>query len=86
MHIHPLLIVWLIAGLLLGVAHAATLWNSVRGGASPWLPLTGLLRLVVLGVVFTGAVLSGGILPAGAGWALGFAGAAGAVFFRKQRR
>lgn len=76
---------WLMAGLLLGAGHAATLWISVRPRSLSWLPLTGLLRMAVLGGVLAGAVLGGGILPAGAGWAVGFAAVATTILLQRAR-
>lgn len=83
--LHPVLLAWLVAGLLLGVAHAASLWIAARRSNVTWLPLTGLLRLLVLGGALAGAALGGGILPAGAGWFVGFAGAVSALYMRRQR-
>ncbi|MEQ8787815.1 MAG: hypothetical protein RIC55_16035 [Pirellulaceae bacterium] len=76
MDAHTLFVVWLIAGILLGLGHAASLWLTTRLRDLVWLPVTGLLRFVLLGGVLAGAVLSDGILPAAVGWALGFSTAA----------
>jgi hypothetical protein len=65
-------LLWTIAGAAAGGTHSLALRNSAEG-ASPWTPLIGLLRLVVVGVVLTAAAISGFLFSAFAGWIAGFA-------------
>ena len=69
---------WLVVGLVLGVVHAIGIWRS----AKHWTSLTalmGLLRLLAVGLGLATAALFGAILPAAAGWAVGFFSSVGMV-------
>lgn len=63
--------VWLAIGLLAGFMHAMMLWRTAHRFTA-WTPVLGLLRLAVVAVVLIVAALSGAILSAAAGWAIGF--------------
>jgi hypothetical protein len=62
---------WLTAGLVLGVMHASEIWRAARR-PSVATTIVGLMRLLVVGLVLTAAAILGEILPAAAGWAVGF--------------
>jgi hypothetical protein len=67
--------VWFVAGLLIGFAHAMTLWRATRRYTA-LAAVLGLLRLAAVAGVLILAALSGAILAAAAGWLIGFAGLA----------
>lgn len=62
--------VWFLAGLAVGMLHAALLWRGSRR-MSVWTPLVGMLRLGMVAAVLVAAAVFGSILPAAAGWLLG---------------
>ncbi len=63
--------IWLVLGLATGVVHAAGIRRSTdRFGLLA--PLWAMLRLSIVGLTLAAAAFWGGILPAAAGWALGF--------------
>ena len=63
--------IWLTIGVVLGGAHAASLWCAAAR-VSALLAAMGLLRLLVVAAILIGAAFAGGVVPACAGWALGF--------------
>lgn len=72
---------WLAMGVLVGGMHAASLWHTTRR-ANGILAATGLLRLLVVGVILTTAAVAGGVVPVCAGWAIGFPAVAALLYAR----
>jgi len=68
--------IWLAVGLIAGGLHAGSLWYAARHAQS-LAAASGMLRLVLVAIVLVGAALAGGLLPACAGWGVGFAAVAG---------
>ena len=62
---------WFAAGLSAGVLQATMLWRTARRLTS-WTPALGVLRLALVSLVLVVAAVSGAILAAAAGWAVGF--------------
>jgi hypothetical protein len=65
---------------MLGVVHAAGIWRSATTATTA---VMGLARLLVVGLALAAAAIFGGILPAAAGWVIGFFAS---VVFRVLRR
>jgi hypothetical protein len=68
-------------GTLAGVVEVALLWRAASSGGDP---VGVILRLLLVGSVLLAAAVAGHLLPAGAGWAAGFA-ASGTIVARKRR-
>ena len=69
---------WVVVGLVLGVVHAAGIWRSAKHPTATT-AVMGLVRLLVVGLALAAAAIFGGILPAAAGWAVGFFASVGIV-------
>jgi len=63
--------VWLAAGLLAGFVHATMLWRAAHR-LTAWTPVLTIFRLAIVAAVLTVAALSGKIITAAIGWAVGF--------------
>jgi hypothetical protein len=74
-------IFWALAGAVAGGVHSLGIRHSVLQ-TSHALALIGLLRLAVIGLVLTGAAISGFLFPAAAGWLVGFAATLVLFFWR----
>ncbi len=74
---NPIHFVWLLAGVGAGATHAWMLWRASQPAAHR-LSWHG-TRLVLIGGVLVAAAVSGGILPAAAGWGLGYFSTVGFV-------
>ncbi|MCA9214105.1 MAG: hypothetical protein KDB27_13630 [Planctomycetales bacterium] len=64
--------VWFVAGIVAGCLHAMMLWRASHR-LTAWTPALGMLRLSVVSAVLVLSALSGEILVAAAGWAIGLA-------------
>ncbi len=76
--------VWMVFGAAIGVLHAAGVWRSASR-PSVMSALLGLVRLVVVGLALVASAILGGILPAAAGWALGYFAAVAFLSTRRRR-
>ena len=76
--------IWLAIGLVLGVLHATSLWRSTKHPTAIT-ALIGLVRLLVVGLTLAASAIYGAILPAAAGWAVGFFGSVGMVIAIRSR-
>lgn len=74
-------VMWLLVGAIIGVVHATALWHAAQR-PSGWIAITGGVRLLAVALVLTGAAVWGGLLPAAAGWAMGFVVGGVVVFLR----
>ncbi len=79
------LLVWFAAGLAAGLLHAAMLWRAA-GRLTAWTPLLSMLRLAGVAAVLVAAAVSGAIIAAGAGWAVGIAALGGWFFARRNSK
>ena len=70
--IETITIFWIVVGLGTGCFHAFWLWRSTQTFSSSS-PLVGMLRLLVVTLLFVTAALLGGVLPTALGWTCGFA-------------
>ena len=75
---------WVVVGLVLGVVHAAGVWRSAKHPTATT-AVMGLARLLVVGLALAAAAIFGGILPAAAGWAVGFYASVGFRVLRRSR-
>jgi hypothetical protein len=75
---------WLGVGLVLGVVHATGIWRSAKHRTAIT-ALMGLVRMLVVGLALATAALLGGVLPAAAGWAVGFFASVSAVMATRFR-
>ena len=75
---------WVVVGLVLGVVHAAGIWRSEKQPTA-MTAVMGLARLLVVGLPLAGAAVFGGILPAAAGWAVGFLTSVGTLLATRLR-
>lgn len=64
-------LIWTLLGLTAGVAHAIWIWRSANQPTC-WTVLEGPVRLLVVGLALVVAAYFDAILPAAAGWAVGF--------------
>ncbi|KAA5546242.1 hypothetical protein FYK55_04975 [Roseiconus nitratireducens] len=64
--------IWISAGAAVGMLQTVSLWRSVHH-PTVYSPLWGLLRLAAVAAVLVVAAISGEVLWAAAGWAIGFA-------------
>ncbi len=62
---------WIAAGVLAGLTHAAMLWRAA-GRSVMWMQFSGTLRLAVVVTVLVAAALQGQIIASASGWAIGF--------------
>jgi len=76
--------IWLAVGLMLGVVHATGLWRSARQRTTT-AAVVGLMRLLLVGLALAAAAIFGGIVPAAAGWAVGFFASVGIVIAVRLR-
>ena len=76
--------VWFTVGAGLGILHAAGIWRASKQPTA-MSALMGLVRILLVGLVLAAAALLGGILPAGAGWAMGYFAAVAAVLANRYR-
>ena len=63
-------VLWIAAGLGVGIVHASILWRATSR-LSAWTPVWGILRLSFVASVLVLSALSGLILYSTAGWAVG---------------
>ena len=75
---------WLVVGLVLGIVHATGIWRTAKHPSATTAVL-GLVRLLAVGLALASAAILGGILPAAAGWAVGFFASAGIVMVSRSR-
>lgn len=68
---HPIPILWFMAGLVLGLIHASSLWRSARSPVH-WTAVVGIVRLFVIAAGLTAAAVCGGILATALGWFVAF--------------
>jgi len=75
---------WVAVGLTLGVVHATGIWWLAKSPTAISAVL-GMVRLLVIGLVLASAAILGGIIPASAGWAVGFFARLGIVVAIRPR-
>ena len=72
--------IWVAVGAIAGIVHSFSLWRATHRA-----PVLGSgFRLLAVGGLFTAAALLGGIVPAAAGWILGFPAAALLLYVRRS--
>ena len=75
---------WVVLGVVLGILHAAAIWRSARRPTTTT-AVIGSIRLLLVGLTLAAAAIFGGVLPAAAGWAVGFFGGVAIVLATRLR-
>jgi hypothetical protein len=75
---------WLAFGVALGVLHATSVWRSTKH-TSAITAFIGMARLLTIGLALAAGAVGGGVLPAAAGWAVGFFASVGLVMATRSR-
>ena len=73
---NPINFVWLLAGVGAGATHAWMLWRASQPSARVSWHWT---RLFLIGSVLVASAVAGGIVPAAAGWGIGYFSTVGFV-------